>query len=328
MRAWRFHEFGDIGNYLLEDAPMPECGPDEVLIKLEHAALNPADRLLIEGKYPGAGELPLIVGRDGSGVIETAPPDSGFQPGDRVVVLRSEIGITRQGTLAEYVAAPSEVLAPLPEGWSFEEGAAAPLVYLTAWKALVTQGGLSAGESILVTGATGGVGIASIQLGKALGARVVALSRSPDKRERLLELGVDAALDDGAPDLDKAIVEACGGKGPDIVIEHLGGPRLREHVAMANLNGRIMVIGLLAGRTAEIDLGPVLFKQVRIEGVHVGKYAPAEARESWVNIVAALNTHKARPLIDRVFAMEDVHAAFAHLAGGHLGKVLVHVASD
>ncbi len=325
MRAWRFHEFGDIANYTLEEVPDATPGDGEALIKIRYASLNPADRLLIEGKYPGAGDLPLTVGRDGSGTIEKAAEGSRFKVGDEVIVLRSEIGITRQGTLSEFVAAPESVVAHLPKGWSLQEGAAAPLVYLTAWKALVIQGGLRKGQSVLVTGASGGVGIASIQLAKALGAKVVALSRSEEKRSRLKELGADEVLDDGAPDLPEKVRAALNGKGPDLIIENLGGARLDQHIGMANLNAHIMVIGLLAGRMSEINMGQVLFKQVRIEGVHVGKLVPTQAQDGWRRIVETLGTTGARPVIDTVFPMEQVQEAFAHLAGGHLGKVLVEV---
>ena len=325
MRAWRFHEFGDIANYVLEDAPEPHAEDGEVLIRLRYASLNPADRLLIEGRYPGAGALPLTVGRDGSGTVVSCGAGSRFTGGEEVIVLRSEIGITRQGTLAEFVAAPEPVVAHLPKGWSLEEGASAPLVYLTAWKALTVQGGLRSGEGVLVTGASGGVGIAAVQLAKALGATVVTLSRSAEKRDQLVALGADSALDDGAADLDDQVRAAFGGKGPDLVIENLGGARLDEHIGFANLNGRIMVIGLLAGPRAEINMGAVLFKQVRIEGVHVGKLVPTQAQDAWRRIVDTLDAASARQLIDTIFPMEDVQAAFAHLAGAHMGKVLVEV---
>ncbi len=326
MRAWRFHEFGDIANYLVEDVAEPEPGEGEVLIRLRYASLNPADRLLIEGNYPGAGDLPLTVGRDGSGTVEKSGEGSRFRVGDEVIVLRSEIGITRQGTLAEFVAAPEPVVAELPKGWSMEEGAAAPLVYLTAWKALVIQGGLKEGESVLVTGASGGVGIASVQLAKALGAKVIALSRSEEKRRRLEELGADVVLDDGAEDLRKMVRAALDGKGVDMVIENLGGARLDEHIGMGNPNVRVMVIGLLGGRMAKINLGQVLFKQARIEGVHVGKLVPAQAQDAWGRVVDVLEAAGERPIVDKVFPMDQVQEAFGHLAGGHFGKVLVEVA--
>ncbi|MCH7959219.1 MAG: zinc-binding dehydrogenase [Candidatus Hydrogenedentes bacterium] len=325
MRAWRFSEFGDIKNFQLGEHPEPDLENGDLLIKLNFAALNPADRLLVEGRYPGAGELPLTVGRDGSGTIEDAKGSDRFANGDTVIVLRSEVGITRQGTLAEYVAVPERYLAPLPEGWTMEEGAAGPLVYLTAWKALKIQGGVQAGEDVLVTGASGGVGVAAIQLAKALGARVVALSRDEEKRQKLLALGADVVLDSSAADLEDQIRDASDG-GVDLIVENLSGPFIQTGINVANLNARIMVIGLLAGPVAEIQLGLVLFKQVRIEGVHVGKFLPAEATAAWHDIVQTLEGAGAKPLVDRVFPMEEVQEAFTHLAGGHLGKVLVNVA--
>ena len=325
MRIWRFREFGDLVNMKLDDVPDPKPAADEVLIRLKFASLNPADRGLVEGRYPGAGELPLTVGRDGSGIVEQAGADSGFSEGDSVTILRSEIGITRQGTLAELIAAPARFVAPLPEGWSFEEGAAAPLVYLTAWKALFFQGGLQSGDNVLVTGASGGVGIAAIQLAKAAGARVVALSRDADKRDKLKELGADVAVDSGADDMEAQIKDAFDGGGTDVIVENLGGPFIQSGINLSNLHGRIMVIGLLAGQRIEAQLGQLLFKQVRIEGVHVGKFTPPQAQAGWTEIVEMLGSGKARPLIDRIFPMEEVLEAFAHLSGGHLGKILVAV---
>ncbi|MCH7910905.1 MAG: zinc-binding dehydrogenase, partial [Candidatus Hydrogenedentes bacterium] len=235
MRAWRFSEFGDIKNFQLGEHPGPDLENGDLLVKLNFAALNPADRLLVEGRYPGAGELPLTVGRDGSGTIEDAKERDRFAKGDTVIVLRSEVGITRQGTLAEYVAVPERYLAPLPEGWTMEEGAAGPLVYLTAWKALMIQGGVQAGEDVLVTGASGGVGVAAIQLAKALGARVVALSRDEEKRQKLLALGADVVLDSSAADLEDQIRDASDG-GVDLIVENLSGPFIQTGINVANLN--------------------------------------------------------------------------------------------
>lgn len=327
MFAWQFHEFGDIDtNYLMEEVELPAREDDEVTIRLKYASLNPADRLLVEGLYPGAGELPLTVGRDGAGVIEAAGAGSRFTVGDAVMILRSTIGITRQGTLAEYVNAPESVVARVPEGWALDEAAAAALVYLTAWKALVVQGHLKAGETVLVTGATGGVGVAAVQLASALGAKVVAMTRDAAKGEKLLELGADVVIESDTRNLAEDLQTFCGG-GADLVIENIAGESLQSHVDACNLNGRIMVIGLLGGRDATVNLGPVLFKQVRIEGVHVGKFVPTQAQDSWRRIVDVLNGAGARPLIAQTFGMGEVHEAFGHLKEGHLGKVLVQVDS-
>lgn len=326
MRAWRFAEFGDISNFKLGEYPKPGPGPREVLIRVAYAALNPADRLLVEGKYPGPGKLPLTVGRDGSGVVEGVGADCRLRQGDRVLALRSEVGITRQGTLAEYVVVPEESVAPVPEGWSMQEAAASSVAYLTAWKALVDQGGLCKGESVLVTGASGGVGIAAVQLAKILGARVVALSRSEAHRVRLLELGADHAIDAAAPDLDTLIRAAVGTVA--LTVENVSGPFIQTSLNLSTLNSRIMVIGMLAGTSVQVSLGALLFNQVRIEGVHVGKMSPEQAQRAFARVVETLRKGGQRPLVGKVFEFEAVQGAFMHLAAGHLGKVLVRIGGD
>ena len=327
MRAWRFNEFGDFTKvYRIEKCDNPEPADGDLLIRLSHASLNPADRLLVEGKYPGAGALPLTVGRDGSGTVESAPEGRAFKEGDEVLLLRSGVGITRQGTLAEYVAAPEEIVALVPKGWSLEEAAAGPLVYLTAWKALVVQGGLQKGENVLVTGATGGVGMAAVQLASALGANVAAMTRDESKVEPLEKLGAKHIIDSNTENL-VADVQQSFGANADIVIENIAGEKLQQHILCCRLNGRIMVIGMLGGRASKIELGPVLFNQIRIQGVHVGKFSPEEAQAAWKKVVSTLAKAKQKPVIDQVFPMDEVQEAFAHLSEGHMGKVLVQVDS-
>ncbi|MFP6583808.1 MAG: NAD(P)-dependent alcohol dehydrogenase [Candidatus Hydrogenedentota bacterium] len=327
MRAWRFSEFGDIlEQYKMVDVdrPVPEDG--EVLIRLNYASINPADRLLIEGLYPGAGELPLTVGRDGSGTVIGTSESSRFNVGDEVLILRSTVGITRQGTLAEYVTAGESVVAHVPEGWSMAETASAALVYLTAWKALVLQGKLKEGETVLVTGATGGVGIAAVQLAKAMGANVIAMTRDAAKGEKLRELGADHIVDSATDDLAGAL-QSIAKDGISLIIENIAGPELQSHIDVCGLNGRIMVIGLLAGRMSEINLGPVLFKQLRIEGVHVGKFVPNQAQEAWRRIVDILDNAGAKPLIAETFPMDQTLEAFDALRAGHMGKIVIQVDS-
>lgn len=327
MRAWRFGEFGDIHEkYAMVEADRPALEDGEVVVRLQYASLNPADRLLVEGLYPGAGELPLTVGRDGSGTVVEATESSRFKVGDEVMILRSTIGITRQGTLAEYVAAPESVVAHVPKDWSMAEAASAALVYLTAWKALVVQGHLKKDETVLVTGATGGVGIASVQLAKALGAKVIAMTRDADKGETLQQLGADHIVDSSSDNLANAL-QPLAPNGMDLVVENIAGTSLQDHIDVCGLNGRIMVIGLLGGRMSEVNLGPLLFKQVRIEGVHVGKFVPNQAQEAWRRIVDTLDQAKARPLIAETFPMDQTLNAFDALRDGHMGKILVQVDS-
>lgn len=323
MKIWRFHQFGPIENLQIEEAPDPEPGPGEALVRVAYAALNPADRYLVSGKYPRPGKPPFAVGRDGSGIIEKVGAGSRFKPGDAVVLLRSEIGVQRDGTLAELVVVPEVSLAPLPAGWSMEEGAAGPLVLLTAWQALMTEGQLQPGQTVLVTGASGGVGTAALMLAKSHGARVVALSRSDHKRARLLELGADFAFDPDDPDLVKVVQAALGGGRCDVVVENLGGPYLQKSIYMTGFKGRICVVGLLAGLKSEIEIGSFIFKRIRIIGIAMGAQTPPESQEAWSHIVAMLSQSGRRPPVDRVFPFGQVQEAFARLAQGPLGKVLV-----
>ncbi len=323
MKIWRFHEIGPIENLRLDEVPVPQPGPGEALVRVRFAALNPADRYLVNGQYPRAGKPPLAVGRDGSGIIEQVGEGSRFKVGDPVVLLRSEVGVRRDGTLAEMVAVPEESLAPLPEGWSFEEGAAGGLVLLTAWQALVTEGNVRPGDTVLITGASGGVGTAALQLAKALGARVVALSRSEAKRRALEAMGADLTFDSEDPDLVRHVQAGLGGGRADVVVETLGGPYLQKSILMTGLKGRVCVVGLLAGLKSEIEIGTFLFKRIRIIGVAMGSQSPAESQESWSEIVETLRRSGARPPVDAAYPPEQVQEAFAHLARGPLGKVLV-----
>lgn len=323
MKSWRFHEFGPIENLKLEEIPVPAPGPGEALVKLDYAALNPADRFLVQRMYPRPGKPPFAVGRDGCGAIETPAAGGRFKTGDRVIILRSEIGVSREGTLAQFVTVPEESLAPEPKGWTREESAAAALVYLTAWQALVDEGLMEPGKTVLVTGASGGVGTAAVTLAKSLGGRVVALSRSEEKRKKLLELGADFAFDSDDPKLVDNVTEALKGDRADIVVENLAGPFLQKSINLTGFKGRICVVGLLAGLKSDITIGTFIFKRIHIVGIAVGGYTPPESQAAWTKIVATLEKSGRRPLVDKVFPLGEVQEAFARLATGPMGKVVV-----
>lgn len=323
MRAWRFHEFGDIKNLILENIDSPEPAEGEALVRVDFAALNPADRFLVQRQYPRPGTPPFSVGRDCCATVMQVHPGSRFKAGDAVILLRSDVGVSRTGTLAEQVCIPEEALAPLPEGWSKEEGAAGPLVMLTAWQALVDRGGLQAGETVLITGASGGVGTAAIPLAKGLGAKVVALSSTESKWPILKELGADIVINSRAEDVEQQVKDALEGGRVDLVVENLGGPYLQKCINMIGLHGRISVVGLLAGLKSEITVGLLIFKCIKIQGLNVATYTEAESQEAWKQIVLTLEKVGQRPMIDKVFPMDQVQEAFAHLAGGPMGKVLV-----
>lgn len=324
MRAWLFHEPGDIANLVMEEVDLPMISQGEVLVELECAALNPADRYLVQGQYPRAGTPPFTPGRDGAGTVIEVGHNSKFRMGDKVVLLGGGLtGVSLPGTLAEYCPMPEAWLAPMPQGWEFEEAAAGSLTNLTAWRALVVCGGLKQGETVLVTGASGGVGVAAVFLAKALGANVIALSRSEEKRQKLIGLGADAAIDTDSPNLEREVRAAAGDTPVSLVVENLGGPYLEKCVRMVAPGGRIMVVGLLADLKATVTVGLLIHKNIRIEGLSVANYKPEEAQAAWKKIVELYQRSHHRPVISREFFFEDVQKAFAHLQEGPMGKVVV-----
>ena len=325
MRAWRFHEAGDIHNLLLEETEAPNTGPGETSVRLKCAALNPADRYLVQGQYPRAGAPPFTPGRDGAGTVVRAAEKSRFKAGDKVCILGGLTGISRQGTLAEECAVPDEWLAPVPEGWTCEQAAAAPLVHLTAWRALKVCGELEAGETVLITGASGGVGTASIFLAKSLGAHVIALSRDSEKRKALEALGADVVLDSAAEDLEREVKKVSGDRGVTLTVENLGGPFLEKCVRMSAPHGRILVVGLLADLKAEVSVALLIHKNLRLQGLSVSAFTSEEAQNAWKGVLECYARCSKRPIISRIFPMGEVQEAFEHMKEGHLGKVVIRV---
>ncbi|MFC4448177.1 NADPH:quinone reductase [Halorussus aquaticus] len=215
MRAVRYHEHGGPGVLTVEDAERPDPGRGEVRVEVRAAGVNPVDTYFREGSYEPP-ELPMVPGSDLAGVVDAVGEDvDEFAEGDRV--FGTGLGNDRQGTYAEYAVAPTDRLARLPENVDFEEGAAAALVGVTAWRALVDHAGLEPAETCLVHGGSGGVGHVAVQLADAAGARVVTTAAA-EYHDRLEELGADSPVDYGREDLADAVVEAAG--RPDVILDH------------------------------------------------------------------------------------------------------------
>lgn len=323
--------FNGVENLRLGEAPDPQPGPGQILLRVRFAALNPADAFLAEAMYPAKPALPHILGRDGVGEVMAAGAGvSNVKAGDTVGILRCDCGVEKWGTLAEKVIVSAASVAPPPEGWSLEQMAGAPLVYLTAWQALTQWSDppapLTAGSVLLVTGASGGVGTASVQLGKSMGFTVVALSRSAEKGAKLRAMGADFVFDPGDPNLRKAALAAIAPKKVDIVVDSVGGALFNQLIAMLGYGGRISVVGRSAGEVPIFNTAALFFKRNRIGGVAVSDFTAEQAQAAWKEITGRLNASGQKPVVDRVFAFDDVKQAFARLAEGPMGKVLVRVA--
>lgn len=320
--------YSGVENLRLGEAPDPEPGPGQVLLQVRFAALNPADAFLAQALYPAKPALPHILGRDGVGeVLAVGAGVSNRKPGDTVGILRCDCGVEKWGTLAGKVIASAASVAPPPSGWSLEETAAAPLVYLTAWQALTQWSDPpappAAGLVLLVTGASGGVGTASVQLGKSMGLTVVALSRSAEKGAKLRAMGADHVFDPGDPNLRRAALAAIAPKKVDIVVDSVGGALFNQLVAMLGYGGRVSVVGRSAGEVPSFNTAALFFKRNRIGGVAVSDFTAEQAQATWKEITSRLNAIGQKPVVDRVFPFEEVKQAFARLAEGPMGKVLV-----
>jgi len=325
MQAWILDQFGGLDHLRLADAPDPSPGPGDVLLDLEFAALNPADRYLSQGQYPAKPPLPHVLGRDGIGKVRAVGRGAEqFKTGQRLVVLRGDTGVSRWGTFAQRVAVSADSLVPPPQGWSPQESAGAALVYLTAYQAL-TQWGDLAPSVVLITGASGGVGVAAVQLAKALGHTVVALSRDPAKCKTLLALGADYAVDPDDPQWPATLKDSLAPRRVDLAIDNIGGPLFAQVVETLGSGGRVSVVGRLAGAVPQFNTGNLFFRRLKIGGVAVGAYSRPEAHAAWGAIVGLLGRSGSKPLVDRVFAFEQLPEAFERLAAGPMGKVLLRI---
>jgi NADPH2:quinone reductase len=332
MRAWLMESYEGVEKLRLDEVPDPQPGPGQVLLKTIYAALNPADAFLAQAQYPAKPRLPHVLGRDGVGeVLAVAAGVDSVKLGDAVGILRGNTGVEAWGTLAEKTVVDSSQLIPIPPGWSLEETAGAPLVFLAAWQALTQWSDPAAppkpGSVLLITGASGGVGSASVLLGKSMGLTVVGLSRSAQKRERLKQLGVDFVFDPASQELRKLVLSAIAPKRVDIAIDTVGGALFNEIVAVLGYAGRISVVGRSGGTVPQFNTATLFFRRNRIGGVTVAGYSPEEASAAWNQVVARLDALGERPIVDSIFPFLEVKEAFARLSQGPMGKVLVKIAS-
>ncbi|MEA2733993.1 MAG: NADPH:quinone reductase, partial [Humisphaera sp.] len=265
-------------------------------------------------------------GRDGVGtVIDVGEDADEWALGDRALLLRSDVGVGRHGTFAEKVAVPVESLTTIPPGWSEQQAAAAPLVYLTAYQALTQFGELPPQQIILITGASGGVGVAVIHLARAMGHTVVAMSRGAAKVPALLGLGAHAVFDPNDPTWRKKMKQQLTGRRVNLAIDNIGGALFSDVIDSLDHDGKVSCVGRLAGPVPQFNTASLFFRRITIRGVHVGDYTPPEAQAAWAATLKLLDAAGVKPVIDRVFPFEQLIDAFERLRQGPLGKVLIEV---
>jgi NADPH:quinone reductase-like Zn-dependent oxidoreductase len=328
VRAVRIHEDGGPEVLVLEDAPDPEPGPGEVLVRLRASALNHLDVWIRRG-LPSVPK-PRILGADGAGVVEALGDDvTGFDLGARVVLNPGiEVGGGRihvigehgDGTNAELIAVPATNVHPIPEGLGFEEAAAFPLVFETAYRMLVTRAGLREGEWVLAWGVGGGVSTAALAIAKALGARVLVTSSSETKLERARELGADATVNHATGDVKEAVKEATEGHGIDVVVENVGEATWATSLQVAAPGGRITVCGATSGPNPPAALHRIWWKQLSILGSTMG------TSTDFAGAYELVASGRAWPVVDSVLPLEEIRAAHERLeAGEQLGKIVLTI---
>lgn len=326
MRAWLIDRFEGIDKSRLAEVPDPKPAADEVLMRVKFAALNPADAYLAKSEYPAKPPLPHILGRDGMGdIVEVGSAVQGIKVGDKRMILRGPVGVDRWGTFAELVTVPASSLIEIPAGWTDEQASGATLVYLTAYQALMQWDDLPPSAVVLISGASGGVGVASTQLAVAMGHKVIGLSRDPEKRERLKSLGISLTLDPADIKWRKQLKEFLVERDVDLAIDNIGGELFPQIIATLGYLGRVSVVGRLAGAVPQFNTASLFFRRIKIGGVAVGTYTNAHSRLAWQDILRILSKAGAKPLIDQVFPFQHLPEAFTRLARGPMGKVLLKI---
>jgi NADPH:quinone reductase-like Zn-dependent oxidoreductase len=334
MKLYELQNRGGLDNVVRADRSDPKPGPGQVLLKMKACSLNYRDLLVAKGGYgapPPTGRIPLS---DGVGeVIELGAGVSRVKVGDRVCgafmqgwlggripieAPLTALGGAIDGMLAEYVVLSEHGLVKVPAHLTDDEAASLPCAAVTAWNALVCQGGLKAGDTVVCLG-TGGVSMIALAFAKMNGAHVIITSSSDEKLAIAKKLGADEVINYKAiPDWDKAVIERTNGRGADIVIEVGGSGTLSKSINAARLGGTVALIGVIAGVAGEINTAAILRRQIRVQGIYVG------SREMFEEMNRAIEVNKMRPAIGRSFGFEEAGAAYRYLESAvHTGKVTI-----
>ena len=308
MRSVQVQSLDGPAGVRVVEVPEPVRGPDEVLVEVHALGVSWPDLLLSRGQYQVKPEPPFQLGVDFAGVVREAPEGSGFGPGDRVAC------VLPYGGGADVVAVHPEGVFPLPDGVSFEKAAALPMNYLTAQFALATRAQLRKSETVLVHGAAGGVGTATLQVAKGLGARTVGVVSTPEKADFVRELGADhAVLVDG---FLGAVREATGGRGVDVVVDVVGGDLMTDSLRALAPLGRVLVVGFTAGAIPEVRVNRLLLNNIDVRGVGWGAYAmarPGFMRSQWDALVPMLGSGVVDPPIGATYPLEEMGRALTEM---------------
>ncbi len=326
MRAVLVRAFGEPSVMRVEEAPAPRAQDGQILVRLHAAGVNPVDAYIRSGRYSRVPELPYIPGMDGAGVVESIGPRVTPQPGSRALCEGDRVWLCARagGAYAELVACEPHEVHPLPDGVPFEQGACLGVPFLTAWRALMQVGLARPGQAVLVHGASGGVGSACVQIAAAMGMEVLGTAGTPEGLAFVRSLGCTHAFHHGETGYEKAIIEATGGRGVDVVVEMLANVNLARDMDLIAPRGRIVVVGN-RGETIVNPRG-LMAKDATVAGMALFNAAPAELLECAAGIGAGLREGWLRPTVQEVIPLE--HAPRAHdwvMTDGKRGNIVLRL---
>ncbi|MEE9288676.1 MAG: zinc-binding dehydrogenase [Bacteroidota bacterium] len=342
MKAILFHQHGGTEVLKYSDVPTPTPGSNEVLIELKAASLNRLDIALREGIPKWPTPLPHIPGSDGSGIVAAIGPGvSSVKVGDRVLISPGlscgsctscragddnvcstyhSVGTKEHGTYAEFVKLPALNVLPIPEGLSFEEAAAIPLVFLSAWHMLVGLARVQPEECVLVHGAGSGVGSAAIQVARMFNARVITTAGSDEKLGKAKQLGADETVNYGTSDFVAEVRRLTEKKGVDIIFEHIGGAVFEKSVKLLRRKGRLVTCGVTAGGIVPVDLRYIFSRHLTIYGSFMGK------KSELIQVLSFFPSRQLKPVIDSVFPLAQAAEAQNRMEERkHFGKIVLQI---
>ncbi|MCG3114157.1 MAG: zinc-binding dehydrogenase [Candidatus Manganitrophus sp. SA1] len=340
MKAVRFHRFGEIDTLIYEEVPTPKAGPGEAVVQVKACALNYLDLWIRQGVPAYKIQLPHIPGSDVAGIVaEVGPGAEGSSVGQRVVIApglscfrcayclsgRDNLcdqyrifGAGTDGGYAEFAKAPAANLIPIPDGISFEEAAAFPITFVTAWHMLITRAALKPGQDLLVLAGGSGVGSAAVQIGKLAGARVIVTASTPKKLDQARQLGADLLINYAERDFSREVFKMTKGRGVDVVFEHVGPATFGKSIVSLAKNGTLVTCGATTGPTTELDLRHVFWKDLSILGARTGTRAEMET------VARLVGERKLKPIVDSVYPLSKAREAQEKMQSRDLfGKVIL-----
>ncbi len=322
MRAIVVDRWMEPKELTVSEVPEPSAGPGQLVLDVCAAGCNFFDILMVQGQYQVKPPFPFTPGAEVAGIVkEVGPGVEGFSVGDSVF---ASSGL---GAFAERAVVPARGTYAIPEGMTFEEAAGLPIVYPTSYAGLVFRANLQPGENLLVHAAAGGVGIAAVQIGKALGARVLATAGGADKLEVARQAGADVLIDYRKEDFVARVKEETGGKGADVIYDSVGGDIFDQSLKCIAWNGRLLVIGFASGRIPEVKLNRVLLKNIAIVGLHWGAHVanePEKIGQTFDALFDLYSAGKIPPVVFKSYPLAELPSALEALGSRRTyGKVVI-----